>query len=358
MYLLTGLLLIALAIWAFEYFYLRGGRAGQYPQPADPDYVQVFSNPQGPGQELKAVHKILRGISAEISADIRKRHMPEARKVVDAMSDGRVYPSEFLPVDAGGVPAEWVLAPGADANRRVLYIHGGGFVMGSPKSHRTITSRFSEVSGCAVLAIDYRLLPEHKHMDAVTDCRKAYHWILKNGPEGLADIQQLFISGDSAGGNLTLSLAAWIRDNGHYMPAAVVALSPLTDVTFSGESMRSNAASDVMLAPVLRILNRIPQFIKSWSIVRLYRARPADPVVSPLFGDLSGLPPTLVQASEVEMLLDDARRYVYKAVAAGSPVKLQTWSDMVHVWQIFYPELPQAGEAWQEIGKFIETQSR
>lgn len=357
MYLLIGILLVALAIWMFEYFYLRGGKPGHYPRPKDPGSVQQFINTHGPGPELREVHKTLRAMSTEISVDVRKRDMSEARKVIDAISEGRDYPSEFISIDAGGVPAEWVLAPGADANRRVLYIHGGGFIMGSPKSHRTITSRFSEVSGCAVLAIDYRLLPENKHRDAVEDCRNAYHWILENGPQGAADIQQLFIGGDSAGGNLTLSLVAWIRDNNLRLPNAVVALSPLTDVTFSGGSIRSNAASDVMLAPILSIINRVPQFIKSWSVLRLYHARPRNPVVSPLFGDLAGLPPTLVQASEAEMLLDDARRYVYKAVAAGSPVKLQTWSDMVHVWQIFYPELPQAGEAWQEIRVFLQAHS-
>jgi acetyl esterase/lipase len=109
-----------------------------------------------------------------------------------------------------------------------------------------------------------------------------------------------------------------------------------------------------MLRRVMGTLNRLPPFLKSLWVLWTYRVRPADPSVSPLFGDLANLPPTLVQASEAEMLLDDARRYVHKARAAGSPVKLQTWANMVHIWQIFYPELPQAREAWDEIGKFIE----
>jgi acetyl esterase/lipase len=286
---------------------------------------------------------------------VSKNQMHKARALIDSMSDGRDYVSEFLPVDAGGVPAEWVLAPGAENTRRVLYIHGGGFIMGSPKSHRTITSKFSEITGCAVLAIDYRLLPEHKHMDSVEDCRTAYQWILENGPDGPENIRQLFIGGDSAGGNLSLSLIAWIRDNGLRAPEAVVALSPLTDCTFSGASIRANEDTDVMLKPVMRALNRLPKFLKSWWVVWTHRVRPGNPVASPLLGDLSGLPPTLVQASEAEMLLDDALRYVYKASACGSPVKLQTWTDMVHVWQIYDPHLPQAAEAWVEIGKFLET---
>ena len=137
----------------------------------------------------------------------------------------------------------------------------------------------------------------------------------------------------------------------------MVALSPLTDLTFSGASIQTNEVTDVMLAPMLRILNRLPRSMKSWSVVWKHKIRPANPIASPLFGDLAGLPPTLVQASEAEMLLDDARRYVYKAWASGSPAKLQTWSDMVHVWQIFDPDLPQAVEAWEEIRKFLEART-
>jgi len=353
MYILTFCVFLVLIVLAFERFYLRGARPREYPRPDTPDTLCTFTKPDGPGVQHDAVVKTVRELTRQISYGQRKNNVQAARAVINSMSDGRDYISKFIPVDAGGVPAEWVLAPGAEPSRRVLYIHGGGFIMGSPKSHRTITSKFSEITGCAVLAIDYRLLPEHKHMDCVNDCRTAYHWILENGPDGPGEIQQLFISGDSAGGNLTLSLVAWIRDNDLRAPEAVVALSPLTDTTFSGASLHDNEATDVMLKPVLRAINKLPQFIKSWWILWAHRLRPANPIASPLLGDLSGLPPTLVQASEAEMLLDDARRYVYKAVAAGSPVKLQTWTDMVHVWQIFEPQLPQATEAWLEIGKFL-----
>ena len=357
MYLLIGLALFCLIIWAFERFYLRGSRPGEYPRPTTPGTLNAFTSPEGPGKPHEEVVKAVRELTRQISFGMRRNDPQAAREVINSMSDGRDYISEFIPVDAGGVPAEWVITPGADNTRRVLYIHGGGFIMGSPKSHRTITSKFSEITGCAVLAIDYRLLPEHKHMDCVEDCRTAYQWILENGPDGSAEITQLFIGGDSAGGNLALSLIAWVRDSNLRAPEAVVALSPLTDTTFSGASILANEATDVMLKPVMQSLNKLPQFLKSWWVVWAHRMRPANPVASPLLGDLSGLPPTLVQVSEAEMLLDDARRYVYKAFAAGSPVKLQTWTDMVHVWQIFDPELPQAAEAWVEIGKFLEDQA-
>jgi monoterpene epsilon-lactone hydrolase len=353
MYLLTGLVIIVLIFWSLERFYIRGAREPEHPTPADPHSVSRFSNLQSSGSAQETVTRAVKDITAQIAQSVKKGQMPAARASIDNMSDGRDYVSKFSAVDAGGIPAEWVVAPGADPNRRVLYIHGGGFIMGSPKSHRTITSKFSEITGCAVLAIDYRLLPEHKLMDCVEDCRTAFRWLLKNGPDGPADLQQLFLGGDSAGGNLALSLTAWVRDNRLRLPDAVIALSPLTDCTFSGASIRQNQTTDVMLEPIMRPLNKLPQFVKSWWVVWTHGVRPANPAASPLLGNLSGLPPILIQASEAEMLLDDARRYVYKACAAGSPVKLQTWPDMVHVWQIFDPELPQAAEAWNEIGSFL-----
>ena len=354
MYLFAVFVLLVLAAWGFERLYLRGNGVRAYPAPADPGAVQSFTRPDGPGPEHQQVVKAVRELTLKIAVGQRHDNMESARAAFDGISDGRDFKSAFVPVDAGGVPAEWVIAPGADESRRVLYIHGGGFVVGSPKSHRTITNRFSEITGCAVLAIDYRLMPEHHYNDCIEDCRTAYRWILENGPGGPGEIRQLFIGGDSAGGNLGLSLTAWIRDERLRVPEAVVALSPLTDITFSGASLGGNLDSDPMLKPFMKPLTRLPRFIKSWYVYWTYRVRPCSPVVSPLLGDLSGLPPTLVQASEAEMLLDDARRYVYKACASGSPAKLQTWSDMVHIWQIFDPQLPQAAEAWDEIGKFLK----
>lgn len=353
MYLLVSLFLLMLASWAFERFYLRGKGVKKYPPPPDPALAQRFVQTGEPGPELQQVNSAIRVMTTNIMSGRRDHDLGAQRKAFDTISDGRKFKSQFFPADAGGVPAEWVIAPGADGSRRVLYIHGGGFVVGSPKSHRAITNKFSEITGCAVLAIDYRLMPENHHSDCVEDCRTAYHWILENGPDGPAEIQQLFIGGDSAGGNLALSLVAWIRDNGLRAPEAVVALSPLTDVTFSGTSINQNLNTDIMLRPFMKPLTRLPKFIKSWWVYWTYKVRPSNPIVSPLLGDLSRLPPTLVQASEAEMLLDDARRYVYKACASGSPAKLQTWTGMMHIWQIFDPQLPQAREAWAEIEKFL-----
>jgi monoterpene epsilon-lactone hydrolase len=353
MNLLIILLLLAFIIWAFERFYLRGGQSLPVVEPTGPDVYRVFESGEDSVSQREAVVHTVRDLAGQIKTALENHQLHTARNVFNRIGKGREYASEFHTVDAGGVVAEWVLAPGADPSKRLLYIHGGGFIMGCPQSHRAITSGLSEVAGCSVLAIDYRLMPEHRHGDCVEDCRAAYRWILENGPAGPGPAHRLFFSGDSAGGNLVLSLAAWARDEQLRAPDAVVVMSPLTDVTFSGASLRKNYPTDIMLRRIMGTLNKLPQFIKSWWVVRTYKVRPADPLVSPLLGDLSGLPPTLVQASEAEMLLDDARRYVFKAVAAGSPVKLQTWTGMVHIWQIFYPDLPQAREAFDEIGRFI-----
>lgn len=291
-----------------------------------------------------------------------KDQLRAARQTLDEGFSGLPIDAESLGVEiietsASGVPAEWVIAPGADPNRRLLYIHGGAFFVGSPRSHRTITSTLSKLAGVAVLAIDYRLMPENRRVDSITDCQLAYRWILENGPDGPGSPARVFVSGDSAGGNLTLMLTAWIRDQGLRQVDAAIGLSPATDSTASGPSMRRNIKTDHMIGPIVGPLARLPLTLRL--LVMLYAARlnPRNPLVSPLLGELHDLPPTLIQASECETLLDDAIRYVNKAKAAGSPADLQTWPGMLHVWQIFAHVLPEGREALQEIANFIQLHS-
>ena len=297
---------------------------------------------------LGRIREVLKGVP------LRRRNAV-LRQYMDELFADRVLDVRIVPADCAGVPGEWVLAPGADAQRRTLYIHGGAFLMGSPKSHRTLTSRFSELTGGAVLAIDYRLMPEHPRRAGIEDCRSAYRWMLDHGPEGAAAANTVFVAGDSAGGNLTLSLLNWVRDQGLRAPDAAVALSPLTDATLGSPSLRANVRSDPMLGPLFGPMARVPRPLLLWLGWLQTRIKPNDPVISPLRGDLSGLPPVLVQASQVEMLFDDSQRYVNRAQAAGSPVRLQAWNHMVHVWQIFNPELSEAREALAEIGKFLNA---
>lgn len=349
---LTLLALLAL-LWLIGFFYLRGPDLSAFDHPGS----KIVNSEQSASEELKTVIASLDGVAQILQGTPRRQHLALLRNYIDNVFSIEDASLRFIPVDAAGVKAEWVLAPNVDVSRRLLYIHGGAYTMGSPKSHRRLTSKFSEVANAAVLSIDYRLMPEHPRMAGVEDCRSAYRWLLENGPEGVSAPSAMFVAGDSAGGNLTLSLIAWVRDLGLRAPNAAVALSPATDGTLGSPSLKSNIATDPMLGPLFKSLARIPRTVLLWGAWLANRVRPCDPVVSPVFGDLSNLPPLLVHASEAEMLRDDSRRYVNKAISAGSPVTLQTWQHMVHVWQIYHPELPEGREAMEEIGKFLRAKS-
>lgn len=340
---------LATLFWVVARFHLRGEDLSAL----DCATGQRFARSATPSCEHEAVVASLGQIGKVLKGVPRSRHTAVLRRFIDDLFPVSGLDITYTPTDAGGVGAEWVLAPGADPTRRVLYIHGGAFTMGSAKSHRRLTAKFAEITGGAVLAIDYRLMPEHRRMAGIEDCRCAYRWLLENGPSGPGPAAKLWVAGDSAGGNLTLSLIAWVRDAGLRAPDAEVAFSPATDSTLASPSLRSNVASNPMLGPLFGHLAKVPGTLFLWLGWLQTRINPRDPVVSPVYGDLSRLPPVLVQVSEVEMLRDDARRYVNRAQAAGSPVQLQTWDHMVHVWQIYHPDLPEGREALSEVGKFL-----
>lgn len=340
---------ILAAIAVITLFYLRPAKLEQYDAPAG----QSFAGGNGTDEEHKEVVASLASGMGPIQQAPRRERLGLMRKYMDGISANQDIQAQVIPIDIAGMKAEWVIAPGVSHSRRALYIHGGAFVMGSPASHRNITSSFSREANAAVLVIDYRLMPENRRLAGVEDCRSAYRWILQNGPQGLATAERIYLGGDSAGGNLALSLLQWVRDKKLRPPDAVIALSPVTDTTFGSPSVKRNLDTDVMLGPMFKRIVRLPAPLIWWIAWIQNRVSPTDPVVSPVFGDLSGLPPTLVHASESEILHDDALRYVNRAVAAGSPATLQTWGHMAHVWHMFYPQLTEAREAWSEIGAFI-----
>ena len=346
---MTWFVIVLLLLAVITVFFLRGENLAPFDMPPG----QSFDAGHGSNEEHDAALASFAVGMGPIQRAPRRQRLPLMREYMDSISDSQDFEAQITPADAGGVPAEWVLAPGANPDRRVLYIHGGAFVMGSPKSHRNISSRFSAVANAAVLVIDYRLMPEHRRIAGVEDCRTAYQWLLDNGPQGREPAQRLFVGGDSAGGNLALSLICWVRDQPLRQPDAAVAFSPITDSTFSAPSLQRNLATDAMLGPMFKGLTRVPRPLIWWAFLIQNRCSPNNPVVSPVFGDLAGLPPTLVHASESEVLCDDARRFVNRAVAAGSPAKLQTWPHVMHVWQMFYPQLSEARSAWDEVGAFI-----
>lgn len=283
----------------------------------------------------------------------RKQLIAGIRDALDAMGDG----ADLTDMEIRQIPdpkGEWVLAPNSNPDKRLLYIHGGAFMAGSPRSHRTITTKYARQQGAAVFAVDYRLLPEHKRLDCLTDCQAAYRWLLDNGPEGPGAAREVIVSGDSAGGNLTLVIAAWARDAGLRQPDSVVAIAPLTDNTFTSPTLASNINSDPMLGQAVGRLASLPKSLMYWFNWLNMRVKPTDPRVSPVHGDLTALPPTLIHASEAELLLGDARRYANKAAAQGSPVTLATWEHMVHVWHAFEPSLPEAQQAFEHIDSFLK----
>jgi monoterpene epsilon-lactone hydrolase len=303
-----------------------------------------------PSPELAKVIEHLRGVAAEAAAG---GDLAANRRFVDRYGDVdpsvRAFDAEVRKADAAGVPCEWLLAQGSDPDARLLYLHGGGWTAGGLDSHRPLSARLAAATGCAVLAVDYRLAPEHPFPAGLDDCLAAYGWLRANGPRGVAPAKSVFVAGDSAGGSLTLALLLALKQRGLPLPNAAVPISPATDFTASAESFRTRAARDP-------ILTGGPDAIRLLANVYLQgRAKPEDPLASPLFGDFRGLPPLLFHVGDAEVLLDDSVRAAEKASQAGVDVTLEVWPDMPHVWHAFAPFLPEASRAIERIGAFVRA---
>lgn len=248
------------------------------------------------------------------------------------------------PVEAGGVSAEWSVADGADQDKVILYVHGGGYVMGSAGSHRDMTGRLSQAAGARVLSLNYRLAPEHPFPAPVDDSVAAYRWLLGQGIQA----SNIAIAGDSAGGGLALAALIAIRDAGEPVPAAGIGISPWVDMEGTGESMTTRAAVD----PVVQ-----KEGLLGMANLYLGGADPKDPLAAPLHANLAGLPPLLIQVGDAETLLDDATRITERARKADVDVTLKIWDEMPHVWHLFAPILPEGQRAIEEIGTFFKEQT-
>ncbi len=348
------LIAVAAVVWLIAVLFLTAPDHSKFDEP-QPGLHRDRSTVSAENSEvlrlIDLMQEELRGLSM-------LKRLKRIRQIFDDGFSGSPVTADELGVainatDAGGVDAEWVVAPGASHGSRLLYIHGGAFAIGSPVSHRMITSALSKACGIAVLAIDYRLLPEHFRKAGIADCQNAYRYMLEHGPSGKSDADEIYVAGDSAGGNLTLMLSAWTRDEGLRRMDGVIAFSPSTDSTLSNPSAVRNIETDPMLGSGLGPLARLATPIRELTASIKCLSSPRSPLMSPLFGDLSDLPPTLVQISDREMLYDDSLRYVNKARAHGSPVTLQVWPDMVHVWQMFQHVLPEARLAIDEVAAFL-----
>lgn len=291
----------------------------------------------------------------------------DARARVDRLA-GRFSKNQdwikVTPVSANGVPGEWVEVPGSSstthpleitsqatsettadtgAGKVLLYLHGGGYIVCSPTTHRLMVARICREAGLKALVIDYRLAPEHPFPAAVDDAEAAYRWLLAAGHKP----EDIVIAGDSAGGGLTMSLLLTLREHGMPMPAGAALLSPWTDLALTGWTMLTNARRD----PMLR-LDSASLAVRHY----LQDTIPTHPIASSIYADLTGLPPLYVQVGENEILLDDSRRIVSIAQDHGVDASLEVWPGMPHVFQAF-PQVPESKPAIEGIGAFLKARA-
>ncbi len=285
----------------------------------------------------------------EIIEMLRSRPRPDRLDIPQARAGFETIAEMFLvaadikrePASANGVPGEWITAPNSTDAVTILYLHGGGYTIGSLNTHADMVSRICRASGARAFSLDYRLAPEHPFPAAVEDATRAYRWLLGQGirPESIV------ISGDSAGGGLTAATLLELKKSGDPLPGAAVLLSPWTDLDATGDSMKTRAEADAMI--------RVDP-LKTMAHIYAGKAELTDPLVSPLYGDYSGLPPILIQVGDAEVLLDDSTRYAERAKAAGVDVTLEVFDEMIHVFQIFAATLPEAQQAIDKIGAWVK----
>lgn len=243
-------------------------------------------------------------------------------------------------VTIAGRAAEWLRAPGTNAQRAILYLHGGGYVMGSPNTHRSLGGEVSRAAQAAVLMLDYRLAPESPFPAAVDDGVAAFQWLVEKGfaPKNLA------IAGDSAGGGLAAAILVALRDRQLPLPKAAVCISPWSDLTCTNDSYKTRAAADPMVTT---------DGIGNMAGLYLQGTDAKSPLASPNFADLRALPSLLIHVGRDEVLLDDSIKLHEKAKAAGVDSTLEVWDDMIHVWHAFHPMLPEGKQGIERVGAFL-----
>ncbi len=243
-------------------------------------------------------------------------------------------------VNAGGVPAEFVSTPESDEGRVMYYLHGGGYVLGSIMTHREMASRLARAAKARILLVDYRLAPEHPFPAAVEDSVAGYKWLLSSGVKP----GRVAIAGESAGGGLTAATLVALKDAGEPLPGAAICVSPWVDMEAIGESMVTRADADPFVQKDMLL-----------EMARTYLGDtdPRTPLASPIYADLTGLPPMLIQVGTAEVLYDDAKRLAERAEAAGVEVVFEPWEEMIHMWHSFAHILPEGQQAIDRIGEFV-----
>lgn len=283
------------------------------------------------------VHAVMRPTLAQQPNAASRAQLEKLAKLIWVPGGTKVTHSAL-----NGIATEWIANPTAGARGFVLYLHGGGYVTGSPRTHRGLTARLARAARVCVAVPDYRLAPEHPHPAAVEDALAAYQGLLAQG----IPANKIIIAGDSAGGGLSLALALRLKAAPLPQPAGIVLLSPFSDLTLSGASMQSAKQKEWLLTK---------SFIHAAGGHYLGSQDPMQPTASPLFADLSGLAPMLIQVGTDEVLLDDSTRLAQAATARGVSVTLQIWPKLWHVWQLHAGQMPEADRAVAGIADFIHA---
>lgn len=277
--------------------------------------------------------------------DLGSMPPPELRATFDEM--GNITPPdpaiEFNAVDADGIPAEFGIAPGSRTDATLMYFHGGGYVIGSLQSHRGVVGRLGQAASLRTFAIDYRLAPENPYPAAVDDAITAYKWLLASGTPP----KRVVFAGDSAGGGLAVATMLRCKSTGVPLPHAAVLFSPFVDMGTTGETLVDNQHRDFLVTEGVA-----PGMASTY----LNGADPRSPEASPIYGDLSGLPPILIQVSSHEVLLDDSLRLLRAAILADVRVHLRVYQGLPHVWQLYAALLDEGQSAIEEAGTFLAEQ--
>tara|TARA_B110000008_G_scaffold44140_1_gene41919 strand:+ start:2277 stop:3197 length:921 start_codon:yes stop_codon:yes gene_type:complete len=246
---------------------------------------------------------------------------------------------------ADGIYALWVTNENSDPNKRILYFHGGGYVIGSVRGYLPLASHLAKATGASVLLVDYSLSPENIFPSALEDAKTAYNWILDNGPEGKQRFDKVFIAGDSAGGGLSVATGLAIKDDNGVLPNGIIPISPWAEMDPISKSYDENKNLDPFVSK-----EGIGWFA---SVYNPNESERKNPYASPLYGDFNDFPPMLIQVGTREVLLDDSKKLSEKAKLDGCDVELEIWDDMIHIFQGFAPFLPEANRALKSIGSFI-----
>ncbi len=290
-------------------------------------------------REVDVIRDMLRSRPRPAGLAERRERLDRLGAAFDLPPDVRVQS-----VQPGGVAAEWTDTPDVDPGRVILFLHGGGYVSGSIKSHRHMIAEAGRQSKARTLALAYRLAPEHPFPAALEDALAGYRFLLSSGfdPAGIT------LAGESAGGGLAVATLVSLRDAGDPLPARAWCSSPWVDLTMSGSTMTSKAAVDPLIQR---------DYLTELAGAYLHGADPLSPLVSPIHADLRGLPPMLIQVGSAETLLSDSMALASRAGETDVRVTLQVWPEMIHAWHLFHPQLAAGREALAEVGRFVRAGS-